>query len=310
MEAHAGGYRFAKDSSVTSFTPLAVRWLARLNDDRAWTETLRHGQTTLSVVASGPASAAASMHGQLGCGVRKGQKVMNGFPVSDLFRVLDLTGVFANAVLGGLIARREKLDPVGFAVLSVLSGLGGGMIRDTLLQHGPPVALTDYSYLVTAFAGAALAFVLQVEGRLWDRVWPVVDALALGCWAAAGAEKTLGVGLGWLPAVLLGTVTAVGGGATRDVVLRRVPAVLGGNTLYATCAAVASGALVILFSTGHRTLGSFAALVLGTGLCLLARWRGWILPGSDPWSPANALPARFRRRTTRGSGPGTEGKDE
>jgi uncharacterized membrane protein YeiH len=228
---------------------------------------------------------------------------VNGFPVSDLFRVLDLTGVFANAVLGGLIARREKLDPVGFVVLSVLSGLGGGMIRDTLLQHGPPAALTDYAYMFTAFAGAALTFVIRVEGRVWARVWPVVDALALGCWAASGAEKTLGVGLGWLPAVLLGTITAVGGGATRDVVLRRVPAVLGGNTLYATCAAAASGALAFFFYAGHRTEGSLAALIVGTGLCLLARWRGWILPGSDPWSPPKSLPSRFRgkNRNRRGT---------
>jgi uncharacterized membrane protein YeiH len=218
---------------------------------------------------------------------------VNGFPVSDLFRVLDLTGVFANAVLGGVIARREKLDPVGFAVLSVLSGLGGGMIRDTLLQHGPPVALTDYTYMFTALSGAALTFVIRVDGRAWDRIWPVVDALALGCWAASGAEKTLGVGLGWLPAVLLGTITAVGGGAIRDVVLRRVPAVLGGNTLYATCAAVASGVLAVFFYSGLPTLGSLSALVVGTMLCLLARWRGWILPGSDPWSPSRGLPARF-----------------
>ena len=82
------------------------------------------------------------------------------------------------------------------------------------------------------------------RGRVWNRVWPVVDALALGCWAATGAQKTLAVGLGWLPAVLLGTITAVGGGAVRDVVLRQLPAILGGNTLYATCAALASGALV------------------------------------------------------------------
>jgi uncharacterized membrane protein YeiH len=218
---------------------------------------------------------------------------VEGFPVSDLFRVLDLAGVFANAVLGGVIARREKLDPVGFAVLSVLSGLGGGIIRDTLLQHGPPVALTDYAYLSTAFLGAALAFVIRVEGRVWERVWPLLDALALGCWAAAGAEKTLGAGLGWLPAVLLGTITAVGGGATRDVVLRQVPAVLGGNTLYASCAAAASGTLVVFFYVGHRTTGSLAALAVGAGLCLLARWRGWILPGSDPWSPARILPARL-----------------
>lgn len=213
-------------------------------------------------------------------------------PVSDLLRALDLTGVFANAVLGGVIARREKLDPVGFATLALLSGLGGGLIRDILLQHGTPVALTDYAYPLTAFGGAALAFVVRVEGQLWDRVWPVIDALALGCWAAAGAQKTLDAGLGWLPAVLLGTVTAVGGGAVRDIVLRRVPTVLGGNTLYATCAVAASGVLVVLDDNGYPTAGTLTALVVGAGLCLLARWRGWILPSGDAWSPARVMPHR------------------
>ena len=227
---------------------------------------------------------------------------MSALPVTDLFRALDLAGVLANAVLGGVIARREKLDPVGFAALAVLSGLGGGIIRDTLLQHGTPVALTDYAYLVTALGGAALAYLVRVEGRLWDHTWPVVDALALGCWAAAGAQKTLAVGLGWLPAVLLGTITAVGGGAVRDIVLRRVPAVLGGNTLYATSAAAASGVLVVLADQGSPTAGSFAALVVGAGLCLLARWRGWILPDADAWSPRRVVPARYRARLRRESG--------
>ncbi|MBV9651399.1 MAG: trimeric intracellular cation channel family protein [Pseudonocardiales bacterium] len=212
---------------------------------------------------------------------------MSDVVVTGLLRGLDLGGVLANAVLGGVIARREGLDPVGFAVLAVMSGLGGGLIRDTLLQHGPPVALTDYAYLLTAFAGAALTFLVRVEGRLWDRMWPVIDALAVGCWAAAGAQKTLDFGLGWLPAVLLGTITAVGGGAVRDIVLRRVPVVLGGNTLYATCAAAASGVLIVLYYKGYPTAGSLAALTLGAGLCLLARWRGWILPSADAWSSAH-----------------------
>jgi uncharacterized membrane protein YeiH len=221
---------------------------------------------------------------------------VSGLPVTDLFRVLDLTGVFANAVLGGVIARRTKLDPVGFLVLAVLSGLGGGILRDTLLQHGTPVALTDYAYMSTAFAGAVLAFVARVEGRWWDRTYPVIDALALGCWAAAGAQRTLDAGLGWLPAVLLGTITAVGGGAIRDIVLQRTPAVLGGNTLYATCAAAASGVLVVLYEQGYQVAGSLAALVVGAGLCLLARWRGWMLPDADAWSPPKVVPTRYLAR--------------
>ena len=211
---------------------------------------------------------------------------VSGAALTDTFRVIDLTGVFANAVLGGVLARAERLDPVGFGALAILSGLGGGLIRDTLLQHGTPVALTDYAYILTALAGAAIAFVVDVEGRLWDRGFPGMDALALGCWASAGASKTLGVGLVWLPAILLGAITAVGGGAVRDVVLRRIPAIFGGNTLYATSALVASAVMVATYDAGRPSVGLVVSTVVGAGLTLLARWRGWHLPEADPWSPS------------------------
>ena len=228
---------------------------------------------------------------------------VGGAPLTEVFRWVDLTGVLANAVLGGVIARSARLDPIGFAILAILSGLGGGMIRDTLLQHGPPVALTDSAYIITALVGAAIAFLTRVEGRVWNRIWPLLDALALGAWAAAGAQKTLAVGLGWLPALLLGAITAVGGGFVRDVVLRRVPGILGGNTLYATCALVASGVMVAFWHLDLVTLGTVLATLTGAVLCLLARWQNWVLPvGDDEWSPARfvleryADPTRWRQR--------------
>ena len=208
--------------------------------------------------------------------------------ISEALRVIDLTGVFANAVLGGVIARGLRMDLVGFGTLAILSGLGGGLIRDTLLQHGPPVALTDYAYILTALAGAVIAFVVNLEGSLWDRVFPFLDALALGTWAAAGAQKTLGLGLGWLPAVFLGTITAVGGGSLRDIVLRRIPSIFGGNTLYATCALLASGVMVALYRAGYPTLGLVVTTLVGGGLTLLARWRGWQLPEPYLWRPGPA----------------------
>jgi uncharacterized membrane protein YeiH len=219
--------------------------------------------------------------------------------VVDVFRVLDLGGVFGNALLGGVIARREKLDPIGFATLAVLSGLGGGLIRDVLLQHGTPIALTDPAYLITAIVGAAVSYLANVQGRTWNHVWPVVDAVALGCWASTGTQKSLGFGLGALAAVLLGVITAVGGGAVRDVVLRRVPGVLGGNTLYATAALAAGVALTVLTRLGHPSAGLITGLVVGAGLCLVARWRGWILPSADAWSPGRVVPARYRVRLKR-----------
>jgi uncharacterized membrane protein YeiH len=219
---------------------------------------------------------------------------VSGTTITETFRVIDLIGVLANAVLGGVLARAERLDPVGFGVLAILSGLGGGLLRDTLLQQGTPIALVDPSYILTALAGAGLAFLVHIEGRVWDRLFPFVDALALGCWAAVGAQKTLASGLGWLPAVLLGMITAVGGGMVRDVVLRRIPSIFGGNTLYATSALVASGVMVLLSRLEHPTIGLVAATLTGAGLTLLARWRGWHLPEAYVWRP------RPRRRS-RGS---------
>lgn len=196
----------------------------------------------------------------------------------ELLRWLDLAGVFANAVLGGALARRYRFDPVGFAVLATASGLGGGIIRDVLLQRGTPIALRDDAYLLTALVGAAFAFLVASEGKAWHKIFPFVDAIALGCWAAVGTQKALHFGLGWLPALFLGTVTAVGGGVIRDLCVGRIPTVFGRNTLYATAALVASGVMVLMQHAGLTSAGSVTATVVGAGLCLLARWRGWMLP--------------------------------
>jgi len=215
--------------------------------------------------------------------------------VPALVGTLDLIGVFANALLGGAVARRCGFDPVGFAALAIVSGLGGGLLRDTLLQHGTPVALTNYAYLATALVGAAVAFAVTFEGRVWDRSFPFVDALALGCWAAAGAQKTLSFGLGWLPAILLGTVTAVGGGAIRDIAVGEVPTIFGGNTLYATCAILASGTVVVVQHVGNSQLALLVSTAVGAALCLVARWRGWILPERVVWRRPTRLRSRRRK---------------
>src|SRR5215217_4413880 len=96
--------------------------------------------------------------------------------IPELLRVVDLLGVLANALLGGVVARQHRLDPVGFGALALLSGLGGGVIRDVLLQRGTPVALTDPAYLFTVLGGAAVAFVIPIDGRVWQRMFPLVDA--------------------------------------------------------------------------------------------------------------------------------------
>lgn len=211
-------------------------------------------------------------------------------------RALDLVGVFLNGVLGGTIARQRRFDLVGFAILAIVSALGGGILRDTLLQQGPPVALTDPWYLTTALVGALVAFVVRLEGRWWNRTYLVGDSLVLGCWAAVGAGRALQADLGVLPAVLLGVTTAVGGGMIRDVVVGQVPAVFGGNTLYATSAVFACLTLIPLHQAGFETAGVYAAIVVGAGLSLLARRRRWTLPDADA---VRLRPPSLRQRRRR-----------
>jgi uncharacterized membrane protein YeiH len=217
----------------------------------------------------------------------------------DVFRALDLTGVFLNGVLGGTIARQRRFDLAGFVILAIVSALGGGMLRDTLLQAGTPVALTDPYYLGTALLGALVAFLVPLGGRWWSRTFLVGDALVLGCWAATGSTKALAAGLGILPAVMLGVITAVGGGMIRDVVVGRPPVIFGGNTLYATSAVFACLVVIAMDRVGEQTLGMGLAIVVGAGLSILAHWRQWSLP----YAPSVQLPALRPRRRHGGTSP-------
>ena len=207
-----------------------------------------------------------------------------------IFQAVDLAGVLANGVLGGLLARRLGFDPVGFVVLALISGLGGGVLRDLLLLV-PPVALHNPAYLGVALAGAAIAFLVDLRGTLTHRGLVVADALALGAWAATGATKALAQDLPLLSAILLGLVTAVGGGMIRDLVVREVPKVFSG-TLYASVALVAAVAAALLALTGHPEMGMGSAILLAGVLAVAARRFGWVLPAATDLRPR--IPHRRR----------------
>ncbi|MDO5682349.1 MAG: TRIC cation channel family protein [Propionibacteriaceae bacterium] len=213
-----------------------------------------------------------------------------------LFRLVDVFGVFANAVLGGAVARTKGFDAIGFAILAICSGLGGGMLRDVLLGVGFPVALTDPLYLSSALIGAAVAFLLDL-GRGWGRRALLLgDALALGCWSATGAAKALGVGLAYLPAIFLGVITAVGGGMLRDILVNQTPSVFNGP-LYATVSVIASTEMVVLRSLDQYGLGMGLAIITGGVLGLVSRWRQWTLPPAAQWTvPRPRVRKLFRSR--------------
>lgn len=223
--------------------------------------------------------------------------------LNHVVRFIDLTGVLFNAILGGVMARSENMDPVGFGTLAICSALGGGMIRDTLMQRGSPVALVDSAYFTVALLGAAVAFMIPITHHFWDRSFPVIDALALGAWAAAGSQRALAHDFSAMSAVLLGTVTAVGGGMLRDILLRRIPTVFGGNTLYATSAMAGSLVTVLLWPTGNHELATMASFAVGSGLTLGGIWRGWTLPMAFSLRPRSTFSALPRPTWWRGVKP-------
>ena len=197
---------------------------------------------------------------------------------------LDLVGVFVFALSGALVAVRIGLDIFGVLVLAWIAGLGGGIIRDLFLGITPPVAVSNGWLLAAAVLAGLIMFL--VHGRWqeiarrnpdarWGRVpsaFRVLDAAGLGVFAVSGALVALDNEAGALAAVMIGGITAVGGGLLRDVLGGRVPEVLK-RELYALPALAGAALVVLLHETGWLTsVTAWAAvgLVFGTRVLAIA----------------------------------------
>lgn len=211
-----------------------------------------------------------------------------------LFRIVDLTGVIANGVIGSALARAMGFDLVGFLALGTASGLGGGMVRDMLLGTGFPVALTDPWYLGCAFLSSCVAYIIPFEGRWTKRGLVLADVLSLGCWSATGASKALSAGLGWIPSIFLGVVTAVMGGMIRDIMINRIPSIFGGNPLYATFSVLGASQMIIFQTNGMYEVGMASSIIMCGIFGILARRYNWVMPGA-----LNVQVARYDLRKLR-----------
>ena len=210
-----------------------------------------------------------SWAGVVAPGVRGGKTAPMPLPL--LLLVLDLTGTFAFALNGGLTAvRSARLDIVGVLALGMVTALGGGIVRDILLGSLPPATFSDWRYLTVAAGGALIAFVLARPLQRFAMPIEVLDAVGLSIFCVAGASKALEFGLGAGQAVILGTVTAVGGGTLRDALLGKVPSVLTSG-LYAVPALI--GAVITVAASGIEIYGVPAAVVAAVA-CFVVRLVG------------------------------------
>lgn len=193
-------------------------------------------------------------------------------------QVLDLAGIFVFGITGALLGVRKQLDVFGVQVLALVTGLGGGFIRDVLIGQTPPAALADWRYLSVPVAAGLLTFFLHPGLGRVERLVNVFDAAGLALFCVTGARKALDYGLPPLSAALLGTIAGIGGGVIRDVLSGRVPVVLR-REIYATPALLGAGIVVVADSAGVDApwvagVAAAACFVIR----LLAIRRGWNAP--------------------------------
>ncbi|MBM7808247.1 putative membrane protein YeiH [Geodermatophilus bullaregiensis] len=201
--------------------------------------------------------------------------------------VLDLGGTFAFALNGALTAlRATRLDIVGVVTLGMITALGGGTIRDLFLDSLPPATFLDWRYLAVAAGGGLIAFLSGSHLERINGTINVLDAAGLSLFAVTGALKATGLGFGPAQAVIVGAITAVGGGTIRDVLTRRVPSVLSSG-LYAVPALVGATAVVVAELLGTRgTVAAVGAAVL----CFVIRMLGVHFDVNAPVPPGSPPP--------------------
>ena len=184
---------------------------------------------------------------------------------------IDLAAVVVGTFSGILYAHRRELDLVGYIGLAILCGLGGGLIRDTIMQVGDVYILrSPYPIAVSVIAAVGFFFLPHALVR-HPNVFEWVDIVAVALFAAAGTDKAIVYELHGLAVVFMGTMTAVGGGMLRDVFLGDVPRIFLRSNLYATCAIAGSTAYLLVSRVLYldKVFALIACMVVTIGL---RRW--------------------------------------
>ncbi len=203
---------------------------------------------------------------------------MHDVLLQNITAALDWVGTFAFALSGGLLGVQKRFDLFGVLFLSFVVAVAGGMLRDVLIGAVPPVAIGEIHYFLIAIAGGLVTFFLYPKVAHLQHQILLLDAVGLSLFAVTGAQKAIDYGINSLMVAIMGMLTGIGGGMTRDVLAGDVPAVLRSD-LYAI-AALAAGAVV---AVGHvLSVPPHYTMLLGAALCMFLRimaiYRGWRVP--------------------------------
>lgn len=184
--------------------------------------------------------------------------------------ILDLFGTAVFAITGGFKAVKYELDILGVLVLSTITGVGGGLLRDVLIGDTPPAAFKNEYYLIISLLMGLLVFFLAPKiAKRWE-VIKYLDALGLGTFTVIGALKGMDYGLGVVGIIFTGVLTSCGGGLIRDVLVREIPAVIK-RDFYATASTIGCLFLIVTSRAGWAPKWlPFLTIILTAGLRIAA----------------------------------------
>jgi uncharacterized membrane protein YeiH len=175
--------------------------------------------------------------------------------ITDQFKFpiyFDLGATFLYALTGALVAIRRQYDIIGLFVLALVSGVGGGLIRDGIfIQDGVPLAMKDERYLYAVIAGCVVAVLFGHRMDRLQKIFLFADALGLGAYAVVGVSRSLNAGYTILPAIIVGIVNASGGGLLRDVLVREEPLLFKPGQVYVLAALVGACVFTLLIIQFH-----------------------------------------------------------
>lgn len=196
------------------------------------------------------------------------------------FDWLYLVGTISFSISGYLIGARKRYDLLGISILALLTAIGGGLLRDTLIGRLPLVFL-DAGPVLACFATLAIAWLIKLQQHsqiFLQRAFIIADSIGLVAFSIAGAQVGIALDVNLFGVAFLGFITAVGGGLVRDMMVNEVPFILD-RDFYGTVSI-----LVAVMLYGAHTLGAsgnftqWALFLFGLSLRLIAHCREMCLP--------------------------------
>ncbi len=196
---------------------------------------------------------------------------------------VDLAAVAVGSVQGAVfatrMARERHIDIIGIVVIGIATGVGGGMIRDLLLEQ-PVAALASNRYLVTAALAALAGMIFADLVNRMEIVVVAIDAASLGLWAVVGTYKASGFGFGVVPSAFVGVIACVGGTIIRDLLMRTEVSLVRVGSFYSFAALGGVTTFLAVDQIADSLTAASAAILVTFGLRMLAYFFGWRTPRS------------------------------